>query len=87
MNSPMSSRPYPDPGQGGQHPGNKDGADELKGAVAGQLNSPMASAPVKQPGASTAGAPTGPFQVTEDVQKMEGGGAFPTGTSSRVGGG
>jgi hypothetical protein len=82
--SPMSSRPVPDAGKGGSMPGDKDGIEALKGAVAGSLNSPMAAAPVKQPGASTAGGPVG-LQVTEDVQGIVGKrGSFPTGTGSRV---
>jgi hypothetical protein len=73
-----------DPGKGGQMPGDKDGMSALKGAVAGQLNSPMVDAPAKQPGATTAGAPTGPFQVTEDIQAIDGKrGGFPNGTSNR----
>lgn len=85
LTSPMSSRPYADPGQGGQHPGNKDGVDALKGAVAGQLQSPMTDSPYKQVGATTAGAPTGPFQVTEDIQAIDGKrGGFPSGTGTRL---
>jgi hypothetical protein len=81
----MSSRPEPDPGKGGNMPGNKDGVEALKGSAAGQLNSPMSSNYTKQPGATTSGAPTGPLQVTEDVQAIEGKrGNFPSGTGSSI---
>ena len=86
LSSPMGSRMAvaPNPGAGGNMPGDKDGMEALKGAVAGSLNSPMGSAPVSQPGASTAGGPVG-MQVTEDVQGIIGKrGSFPTGTTSRV---
>ena len=86
LSSPMGSRPSvaANPAPGGAMPGDKDGMEALKGAVAGQLNSPMASAPVSQPGASTAGGPVG-LQVTENIQGIEGKrGSFPSGTSARV---
>ena len=86
LNSPMGSRPSvaPNPGAGGNQPGDKDGMEALKGAAAGQLSSPMVSAPVSQPGVSTAGGPVG-LQVTEDVQSIAGKhGSFPTGTSARA---
>lgn len=85
LDSPMGSRMgvAPNPSAGGNAPGEKDGVEALKGAVAGQLNSPMASAIVNQPGATTAGSPA-KFQVTEDVQGIVGKrGSFPSGTSAR----
>jgi len=78
----MSSRPMPDPGKGGSHPGDKDGVEELRGAVAGNLNTPMAHTEPKTPGASTAGGPVG-MQVTESLQGIDGKrGGFPGGTGS-----
>jgi hypothetical protein len=85
FSSPMTSRPMADPGQGGQMPGDKDGVELLKNSAAGELQSPMSSAPVKQPGVTTSGAPTGPFQVTEDIQAIEGKrGSFPRGTGTSM---
>ena len=86
LSSPMGSRPSvaPNPAAGGNQPGDKDGVEALKGAVAGQLGTPMQSAPVNQPGATTAGGPV-KMQITEDIQGIEGKrGGFPTGTSARV---
>jgi hypothetical protein len=83
LSSPMGSRMgvAPNPGTGGNQPGDKDGMEALKGAVAGDLSSPMGSAIVKQPGATTSGAPVG-FQITEDTQGIVGKrGSFPTGTN------
>lgn len=85
LNSPMGCRPAvaPNPAAGGNQPGDKDGMEALKGAAAGQLSSPMQSAPYKEPGATTAGAPV-KFQITEDTQNIAGKhGSFPSGTSVR----
>jgi hypothetical protein len=87
LSTPMDRRPYPTPPAGSPAPGDKDGMEALKGAAAGNLASPMhGDSPWTKVGQSTGGAPV-KFQVTEDVQKMVGGGNFPTGTGSRVGGG
>jgi hypothetical protein len=83
LSSPMGSRPYADGGKGGEHPGIKDGV--ALGAPSGsELMTPMQQRPVP---VKTIPAPAGPvtFQVTEDVQSIEGRkGAFPTGTSIKA---
>ncbi len=71
LNSPMSSRPYADPGKGGSHPGDKGG---MKETVA--LGAPPSSA--------GQGDPLG-MQITEELggsQPQKG--TFPTGTSIRT---
>jgi len=81
--SPMGSRPFHEEGRGGNQPGIKDGV-ALGAPKGSELMTPMSSRP--EP-VKTTPAPAGPvkFQVTEDVQSVEGRkGSFPTGTESRA---